>query len=346
MSTTTAEQEWKEQHKEIAQPFSDEILDKLPDQKVLVQGVTVDFTLPSEGKLHIHGVRTIEGKQFKEDIGITIAPETYKTRFKNERRKFYRRLSEVSFILGKGEGHRNLYLIPLENVPEFLKTVEEVKEDFQEIQEEINAYLAKQTTDEEQEYLESVHEYVRQHSDVFQGVNFDYEVFLNFDVSLMPLRIDTATFKEIAADQVTQEMEKSLEQLKVEFARTRHKIVKRMVADLNLRFSGILKKLAGAAETKYAPQYGAMQKAISQTVRLAETANLDWLIRDLAEAVDATASVLSEKNFDQAALKRTTKLIAKALDLDPNDEPSDILWKAQTNLETMDERTRALIERM
>ena len=340
--------QWKQQHQEIADETTSHIIDKLPKQKVLVRGVTIDFSIPAGNNLTLRGTKPIEGNDIKEDISISIVPPRIRYKFNNLRRKFYSQiLKDIAFTLGKGEGKRNLYLIPFENISLFEEAIKELNEEFKELEEEINQYFNKQTTSEEREYLENVTDHVQNHQEIYHAtVPTIYKVHLEIDYELMPLRIDTATFKEIAADQVTQAMEKSLTYLEVEFAKSRKRIIERMVADLHLRFSTILRKLSKAAVTSYTFQYGPIESAVDQTINLAKTANLDWIIKDLAEAVKATAKVLKEKDFDKEELENATFLIATALDLPTTDQPGKILEKATFNLGSMNERTRALIERM
>jgi len=341
------ETKWREEHQEIADEYIEYILDNLPEQKILVQGVTLDFSLPSEGRFRVNGVRKVEGREIKEDVGIFTTPTRFRNKFKNLRRKFYKLLAECAFILGKGEGNRNFYLIPLQNVQRFLDGVREIEEEFKELEDEINRYFNQQTTDEERKFLQNVQEYIEEQEKVFHSTSlFSLRAHLNFDISLMPLRIDTATFMDIATDQVKQEMDRALKQLKDEFSRTRRRIIEKMVSDLHSRFSRIMQKLAQAAETKYAPRYDSMRAAVEETTNLAKTVNLDWLISDLAEACDATALVLSRKKYDEKELEKATSLIAKALRLPSADKPIEILKKATYNLETMDERLRALVTRM
>jgi len=345
MSTTTEEilqkEEWKEKHKEIADEHIQIIQREIPDD-ILVQGVTIDFQIPSEGQLRIHGIRG-EG-DIKENVFIFAAPSSYSNAFKNKRRKFYNAIHKYGFVLGKGQGSRNLYLIPLRNVTEFMEKVKELETEFEDLQKDINDYLKGRCIEEEREYLEKVRAYIEKETGIFHK-NLDFEVSLNFKVSLMPLQINSDTFMRFADDQVRQKMTESLKILEKEFLQTREEIISRMIDDLNRRFGEILNKLTKAATTDYLPKYKTIERAIDETIALAMSVNLQNNIKPLAEAVESTAKVLCTKNFRPEDLEASALKIARVLKIEDTDT-EDILKKATYDLSGMSERAAEVIRRM
>lgn len=341
MQAMTQEAEWEEKHKEIAQKYSEIVENQIP-KDILIQGVAPDFILPSEGQLRIHGYR--ENGEIKENVFIFAAPSSYSNSFKNSRRAFYNALQRNAFVLGKGQGGRNLYLIPLENVESFMDTVNDLRQQFKDLETEINFYLRGETTEEEKEYLQKVKEYLEKEEGVFTK-DLSFRVHLNFTITLLPLRIDSKTFIRFADDEIRGKMKKSLKLLEEEFQRTRERLIHQMISDLNLRFSKILQRLAKAVDTKYTVRHDSICAAVDETMALAMSVNLHHQIEDLADAVKATAEVLSHKEISKKALEMATSEIARALRIE-SDNPSEILKKACYDLEGMSARAAEVIRRM
>ena len=341
MTQEETHDEWEQKHEEIARKYSELIERQIPED-ILIQGVTVDFKLPSGGQLIIHGFR--ENGEIKENVFIFAAPSHYSNSFKNARRKFYRSLQRNAFVLGKGQGGRNLYLIPFENIESFMDVVDELREEFRDLEAEINAYLTEETTQEEKEYLTKVREYLEKESGVY-AKDLNFKVSLNLKVSLLPLRIDSNTFMNFANDQIREKMKNSLKLLEEEFQKTRESLIHQMIGDLTYRFSEILQKLAKAAETKYTVRYDSICAAVDETMSLAMSVGLHHQIEDLAGAVKATAEVLSHKKIEEKALEMATSEIARALDIE-SDDPSEILKKATYDLSAMSARAAEVVRRM
>lgn len=340
-ATEIQKTDWEQEHQEIADKHIKIIRREIPDD-ILVQGVTIDFQVPSGGQLTIHGVRG-EG-DIKENVFIFAAPSSYRNAFNNKRRKFYIALNRYGFVLGKGQGTRNLYLIPMGNVVPFMETVKELQAEYEDLEKDINDYLNGRCQEEEREYLEKVRAYIEKQTGVFEK-KLSLEVSLKFEVSLMPLQIDSNTFMRFADDQVREKMSESLKLLEEEFIQTREEIISRMIEDLNRRFGEILQKLVKAATSKYYVRYDAIEKAIEETNALAMSVNLHKNFEDLADAVLSTAEVLSKKKFDKRELESAALQIASVMKIDETD-PDEILKKASFDLLNMDERAAELIRRM
>ena len=334
-----------QEHKRIAEKYKEIIQSKIPPN-YLIEGVTIDFALPSEGQIRIHGHR--ENGEIKENVFIFAAPSNYSNLFKNLRRKFYTALKKFAFILGKGEGGRNLYLIPFENIPAFLETIDELKEQFKELENEINAYLSSSTTEAEREYLENVRKYLQDQTNVYSDSALNFRVELNFSYYLTPLRMDSKTLLGFADDHIRKALENSMERCEEEFQKTRERLIHQMVATLNEKFSVILKRLATACLEEKHVKYPSICRAVDETMALAMSVNLGPIhkgIEDLADAIKATAEVLSEKKLEKESLEIATAKIAKALEIEATD-PSEILEKATYDLNAMSARAAEVIRRM
>ncbi|MBU7045026.1 MAG: hypothetical protein HXS54_01205 [Theionarchaea archaeon] len=337
---TEIKEQWIQEHDEIAEKYIKIIENNIPPD-ILIEGVTIDFVMPSEGKIIFRGAR--EDGEIKERVFVFVAPSTYQNAFKNRRRDFYTLLKRNAFILGKGQGGRNLYLIPLSNVQDFIEGVRKLQDEFKSLEEDVNAYLRGETGEDEQKYLEKVKDYLKKHNEFSETMNF--KVTLRFSVSLMPLRIDSKTFMNFASDQIRKEMEEALKLLEEEFALTSENIIHQMISDLTDRFSKITSRLASALEEKSSIRYGPISKAVDEAMNLAASSNLDSTFKNLAIAVKSTADVLSKKEIERTDLVMAAQKIAIALDIDEQDS-GEILKKASHDLTAMSTRAAEVIRRM
>lgn len=320
------------------------IVDKLPDTRVLVKGFLPDFVVPTEAHLIAHGKKQVEDIITPEKRSVQIAPTRLTSRLKNFRRSFYLRLKRVSFILGKGAGGRNAYLIPYDKIGEFMDFIEELNEELKSIETEINAYLQGKTTEDDRKFLENARKFLEKNKDVYQK-DIPQEVQLSLRVTYSPLEITPETFKQIATEEIRNLTEEAKQKLEKIFEESRKQYIKWMLADLERRFAEILQKLTKSLETKYSPRLDSIESAIEETLDLARSVNLDSVIEDLANAVSATAQVVCAKKYSESDLKKATAHIARALNID-SDNPSEILKKATYDLIGMDRRVAEVVRRM
>lgn len=295
--------------------------------KIIIKGMTLDFQLPSESRLSENFLRQDTKTEINEKIQIRIAPTRLTNKFKSLRRKFYTELEKHAFILGKGAGHRNLYLVPVKFVPSFLEVKEELSEEYKKLESNINSYLMGKTSEEEQEYREKVREYLAE-----RGIEFRVTTGIAdaFNVDLFPLEMSPNVFEEYLDSKAKKQLDTSLDIVKREVEETRRRLIEREVMDLQRRFEKIIGKLIDASKKRVKPKV--IEKSIDEIMDLAEAGGVDWMIKDVACATKDLTHILTKKEVSDGELKKTVKKLGRTIGMSTSDDPYFDLEKAREKL--------------
>lgn len=295
--------------------------------KIIIKGMTLDFQLPSESRLSENFLRQDTKTEINEKIQIRIAPTRLTNKFKSLRRKFYTELEKHAFILGKGAGHRNLYLVPVKFVPSFLEVKEELSEEYKKLESNINSYLMGKTSEEEQEYREKVREYLAE-----RGIEFRVTTGIAdaFNVDLFPLEMSPNVFEEYLDSKAKKQLDTSLDIVKREVEETRRRLIEREVMDLQRRFEEIIGKLIDASKKRVKPKV--IEKSIDEIMDLAEAGGVDWMIKDVACATKDLTHILTKKEVSDGELKKTVKKLGRTIGMSTSDDPYFDLEKAREKL--------------
>lgn len=296
--------------------------------KIIIKGMTLDFQLPSESRLSENFLRQDTKTEINEKIQIRIAPTRLTNKFKTLRRKFYTELEKHAFILGKGAGHRNLYLVPVKFVPSFLEKKEELAEEYQKLEREIVAYLTGKTSEEEQEYLEKVKTYLAERGIGLKIVTTG--IADAFKVDLFPLEMSPDVFEEYLDSKAKKQLDTSLDIVKREVEETRRRLIEREVLDLQRRFEEIIGKLIDASKKRVKPKV--IEKSINEIMDLAEAGGVDWMIKDVACATKDLSHILTKKEVSDGELKKTVKKLGRTIGMSTSDDPYFDLEKAREKL--------------
>jgi len=295
--------------------------------KIIIKGMTLDFQLPSESRLSENFLRQDTKTEINEKIQVRIAPTRLTNKFKSLRRKFYTELEKHAFILGKGAGHRNLYLVPVKFVPSFLEVKEELAGEYKKLESNINSYLMGRTSEEEQEYREKVKTYLAE-----RGIEFRVTTGIAdaFNVDLFPLEMSPDVFEEYLDSKAKKQLDTSLDIVKREVEETRRRLIEREVMDLQRRFEEIIGKLIEASKKRVKPKV--IEKSIDEIMDLAEAGGVDWMIKDVACATKDLTHILTKKEVSDGELKKTVKKLGRTIGMSTSDDPYFDLEKAREKL--------------
>lgn len=307
---------------------------------IVVQGVSVDFTLPSESRLKEHHIERDDKTKIDESITIREAPRRIMNLLKTQRRKFYRELQRNAFVIGKGAGHRNLYIVPLEKVDKFLQLRDEMSGAYREIDGEIRRYFDGETTDEEKAYLEQVKRYLNERGLMMKDCPTVAE---HFTVDFLPLRMDPSFFEDYVDEETKKKLADSMAKVKKEIEDTRKRIISKEIEDLNGRFEVLLKRLLDATR-KVNPT--SVEKTVDNIMDLAKTGGVDWVIEDVADATKDLAVILSKEKVEEKDLKKTVEKLAKVIDINVTDNPLKDLEYARMQLKGVTPRQLALLKKL
>jgi len=160
-------------------------------EPILIQGLVVDWNLPSKGLLVDWLSKVVEDVRLKEVV--ELFPKEIFDELETIRRTFYYRVEKLTIPA------YSLKLLPVEALPEFQEAVEDTRRRFQELDKKIKAALESEYAKKAMEYYVRVAE---RRPRVVESISNRFQVFL------MPLKIDRVLWNEFLNDYMKEDMER------------------------------------------------------------------------------------------------------------------------------------------
>jgi len=208
---------------------------------IIVRGFIVEKNLPSHRLIEEEIYSTFKRKLPLTHV-IPKLPKKFRYKFVTHAKFWYFRLARLTIRLGY-----NLYLLPASNLLEFLKLKREMRERYENLEDEIAQHLAKEI---------EFGNLAKEAAASFGGsINLEPpHIADRFTAELVPLNLSPELYEEYvenkylkAVKEVDETKAKMLETAKQEMAQARERMISEAVKDVDGKLNEILKKLLKAA---------------------------------------------------------------------------------------------------
>jgi len=216
---------------------------------VLINGFLVISRLPSKALLDTSLPEIFKDTKIgKKEIRLTMG--YFYNRLGSLSRKFYNILANYAIDAGFG------YILPKDNVQEFLEEVESLKAEYKEYEEQLKKFLLEGEVPEDldkrakvdTEYTEIVMEFLRSHGkeEETRKKIEKLDILGRVRINLLPFSVDVSILEEYVDEKVKQKLEKELYEVRKEMIESARK----QLADKIKTLTKKIEKLATETVTK------------------------------------------------------------------------------------------------
>jgi len=270
-------------------------------QVVVVKGFLVISRLPSKSLLDATLPEIFKNVKIgKKDI--KLATGYFYNRLSTLSRKFYTEvLPRYAIDVGFG------YIVPKENVPKFLRAVDELKKEYAKFEQQLKKFLltgevplevkANKKAKVDPEYLKIVKEYLQKIGawEKAKQKIMNLNIVERVQITLLPFAIDMSILEEYIDEKVRKRIEKELYEL-------RKQMIAAVERQLRKKLQTIIKNLELFAEQKYISMImlRELKRTLEETERIAKEFNvrlpeLDTLKEMLSMPIDQLGKKLVEE---------------------------------------------------
>ena len=275
--------------------------DSSTPQVVVVKGFLVISRLPSKSLLDATLPEIFKNVKIgKKDI--KLATGYFYNRLSTLSRKFYTEvLPRYAIDVGFG------YIVPKENVPKFLRAVDELKKEYAKFEQQLKKFLltgevplevkANKKAKVDPEYLKIVKEYLQKIGawEKAKQKIMNLNIVERVQITLLPFAIDMSILEEYIDEKVRKRIEKELYEL-------RKHMIAAVERQLRKKLQTIIKNLELFAEQKYISMImlRELKRTLEETERIAKEFNvrlpeLDTLKEMLSMPIDQLGKKLVEE---------------------------------------------------
>jgi len=268
---------------------------------VVVKGFLVISRLPSKSLLDATLPEIFKNVKIgKKDI--KLATGYFYNRLSTLSRKFYTEvLPRYAIDVGFG------YIVPKENVPKFLRAVDELKREYAKFEQQLKKFLltgevplevkANKKAKVDPEYLKIVKEYLQKIGawEKAKQKIMNLNIVERVQITLLPFAIDMSILEEYIDEKVRKRIEKELYEL-------RKQMIAAVERQLRKKLQTIIKNLELFAEQKYISMImlRELKRTLEETERIAKEFNvrlpeLDTLKEMLSMPIDQLGKKLVEE---------------------------------------------------
>ncbi|MDI6709020.1 MAG: hypothetical protein QME47_08065 [Candidatus Thermoplasmatota archaeon] len=263
-------------------------------EKVLVEGVILSVTLPSEALLE----KTIR-ELYKKVVGIRkdveTAPTKYLNRFKSLRKKWYCSiLQKYAVKIGPW------YLLPTQNIPEFQAEKNKFIQEYAELEKQLIEFAK-----------EGNH-----YTELLKELNVSPRtprLTERVHIRMIPLSLSQEFFSNFLEQRAREQLKEIdaekqhlLEQAQEEMEKVRREMVQQAIDDLNMRLEQLICKLAEAAKRKITKRaLKSLENTVNNISDLASVTGTSYYISERLKTASELISSAKTGRFSEKALELT-----------------------------------------
>lgn len=263
-------------------------------EKVIVEGVVLAVTLPSEALLE-KTIREIYKKVVGIRKDIETAPTKYLNRFKTLRKKFYCSiLPKYAVKIGPW------YLLPTQNIPAFQDAKNKFVQEY--------AGLEKQLL----EFAKEGNHY----TDILKELNLSPRtpaLTERVHIRMIPLSLSQEFFTDFLEErtkrqikEIDSEKQQLLQQAQDEMEKVRKEMIETAIDDLNTRLEELMRKLAEAAKKKITKKaLKSLQNTVTNISDLSNATNTSHYVSERLKAASELIESAETGKFSEKAMELT-----------------------------------------